>query len=111
MILIENSYKKNIQLMNVFYYVNNILISYIMASWKGFEPLTDGLEGRCSIQLSYQDIFASVYIILYLKIKVKQNLHFSHTFFYSPLHLVKKNMRCLSYSNCPIIIIFRSNSF
>ena len=26
-----------------------------MASWEGFEPPTDRLEGDCSIQLSYQD--------------------------------------------------------
>ena len=25
-----------------------------MATWRRFELLTDGLEGRCSIQLSYQ---------------------------------------------------------
>ena len=27
-----------------------------MASWGGLEPPTDGLEGRCSIPLSYQDL-------------------------------------------------------
>ncbi|CCO07647.1 hypothetical protein DESHY_120011 [Desulforamulus hydrothermalis Lam5 = DSM 18033] len=29
----------------------------LLASQKGFEPLTYGLEVRCSIQLSYWDIF------------------------------------------------------
>lgn len=30
----------------------------------GFEPPTDGLEGHCSIQLSYQDTFNNTRIII-----------------------------------------------
>ena len=36
---------------------------FVIASWEGFEPPTDGLEGHCSIQLSYQDIFNTRIII------------------------------------------------
>ena len=35
-----------------------------MAFREGFEPPTDGLEGRCSIQLSYRNLTA-IYIIIY----------------------------------------------
>ena len=47
-IAIINSYKVKKSLL----YEGLILI---VASWKGFEPLTVRLEGACSIQLSYQD--------------------------------------------------------
>ena len=37
-----------------------------MVFWKGFELLTDALEGRCSIQLSYQNKYKNYYtIVLY----------------------------------------------
>lgn len=46
-----------------------------MTSWEGFEPPTDGLEGHCSIQLSYQDIIFLTQELLYL-IKVFKSIPF-----------------------------------
>ncbi len=41
----------------------------IKTSLRGFEPMTYGLEGRCSIQLSYRLIHITVYMFGFVKPK------------------------------------------
>ena len=38
-------------------YTLSVSLKKIVVSPQGFEPRTHGLEGRCSIQLSYEPIF------------------------------------------------------
>ena len=48
---------------------------HIMASPAGFEPATDALEGRYSIQLSYREIkyyFVFNFILYYISLKFQQ---------------------------------------
>ncbi len=52
-----------------------------MAMQERFELPTDGLEGRCSIQLSYCTKFDSMVIITQNNDIVKTKIH--QTFFYS----------------------------
>ena len=40
------------------YSFSNAIRTLVMVRLKGFEPLAHGLEGRCSIQLSYRRIKA-----------------------------------------------------
>jgi hypothetical protein len=40
--------------------MNNIGVSYLVVGEAGIEPTTPGLEGRCSIQLSYSPTLSSL---------------------------------------------------
>src|SRR5690554_1500762 len=58
------------------------LINSMMAFEEGFEPPTDGLEGRCSILLSYSNNYISIdyynKINAECKVQIRIYMHFLH---------------------------------
>src|SRR5690606_24174407 len=67
------SFRKNKKTLQFIFNEKKCLDYYVMASQERFELPTDGLEGRCSIQLSYWDI-----IVICLLQLISDIFYYSH---------------------------------